>query len=178
MGRTTVKLRGSIIILLAAALLVAALPGIAIGQDKATAQEVIAKVREAAVALSKSGDVAQFNKRPSPWIWADTYIFVLDCDKKITAAHPLRPDTIGAPLASVKDVKAKNVYPNPGHFCEDARKPSGTWIEYSWVKPGETEPSRKISFALGAAGTPYVVSAGIFDDAATIADLSKLRTPQ
>lgn len=171
------KHRGRIVILLTA-LFVTMLSGIAIGQEKATAQEVIAKVREAAAALSKSSDVAQFNKRPSPWIWADTYIFVLDCDKKVTAAHPLRPDTIGAPLASVKDVKAKNLYPNPSRFCEDARKPTGVWIEYSWVKPGETGPSRKISFALGAAGTPYVVSAGIFDDLATIADLSKLSTPQ
>ncbi len=164
-------------IVLLAALCIATLPGIAIGQEKATAQQVIAKVREAAAALSKTGDVTQFNKRPSPWIWADTYIFVLDCDKKVTAAHPLRPDLIGTPLASVKDVKAKNLYPNPAQFCNEARKPSGTWIEYSWMKPGETEPSRKISFALGAAGTPYVVSAGIFDDAATIADLSKLSAP-
>lgn len=166
-----------VIVVLLVALFAAALRGVAIGQDKATAQQVIAKVREAAAALSKTGDVTQFNKRPSPWIWADTYIFVLDCDKKVTVAHPMRPDLIGTPLASVKDVKAKNLYPNPAHFCDDARKPSGTWIEYSWVKPGETEPSRKISFALGAAGTAYVVSAGIFDNAATIADLSKLSTP-
>jgi len=169
--------RGIILVLLGA-LYFGALPGIAIGQEKATSQEVIAKVREAAAALSKNSDVAQFNKRPSPWVWADTYIFVLDCDKRVTAAHPMRPDLISTPLASVKDVKAKNLYPNPAHFCEDARKPSGVWIEYSWVKPGDTAPSRKISFAMGAAGTPYVVSAGIFDDAATIADLSKLSTTQ
>jgi cytochrome c len=165
-----------VVVHLLAALFVAALPAVALGQDKATAQDVVAKVKQAAAALSKSGDVTQFNKRPSPWIWADTYIFVLDCDKKTTAAHPMRPDLIGSPLASAKDVKGKNLYPNPASFCDDAKKPSGVWIEYSWMKPGDTTPSRKINYNLGAVGTPYVVVAGIFDDTA-IADLSKLSTP-
>ena len=42
---------------------------VAVGQDKATAQEVVAKVREAASTLSKTGDVAQFNQKQSPWVW-------------------------------------------------------------------------------------------------------------
>lgn len=36
------------------------------------------------------------------------------------------------------------------------------------------EGSRKISYHLSAQGTPYVVAAGIYDDKATIAELSKL----
>ena len=48
----------------------------AVGQDKATAQEVVAKVKEAASSLSKTGDVAQFNQKQGPWVWKDTYIFV------------------------------------------------------------------------------------------------------
>lgn len=77
-------------------------------------------------------------------------------------------------MASVKDAKGKSIYPSATAFCEDARKPSGTWIEYQWVKPGDTDPSRKISYSLGASGTPFVVSAGIFDNNTTIPDLSKL----
>src|ERR1019366_8224107 len=61
---------------------------VAVGQDKATAQEVVAKVREAASTLSKTGDVAQFNQKQSPWVWKNTYIFVEDCDKKVMAAQP------------------------------------------------------------------------------------------
>jgi hypothetical protein len=59
---------------------------IAVGQDHATAQEVVAKVREAASALSKTGDLAQFNQKQGPWVWKDTYIFVFDCDKKLRVA--------------------------------------------------------------------------------------------
>jgi len=76
------------------ALLSVGLCTVAVGQDHATAQEVVAKVREAASTLSKTGDVAQFNQKQSPWVWKDTYIFVDDCDKKVQVAHPIKPELV------------------------------------------------------------------------------------
>jgi len=154
------------------ALLNVALCTVAVGQDKATAQEVVAKVREAASTLSKTGDVAPFNQKQSPWVWKDTYIFVEDCDKKVQVAHPIKPELVGKDFMSIKDTKGKNVFPEG--FCDAAKKPSGVWFEYWWPKPGEKEGSRKLAYGLSAKGTPYVVAAGIYDDKATIADLSKL----
>ncbi|MGA9259559.1 MAG: hypothetical protein WBV98_23400, partial [Candidatus Sulfotelmatobacter sp.] len=91
------------------ALLNLALCTVAVGQDKATAQEVVAKVREAASTLSKTGDVAQFNQKQSPWVWKDTYIFVEDCDKKVMAAHPMRPELVGKDLTSIEDARGKGL---------------------------------------------------------------------
>lgn len=161
---------------LALALSIVAVPRVTVGQDRATPQEVVAKVREAANTLSKTGDVAQFNQKQSPWVWKDTYIFVHDCDKKVLAAHPIRADLLGQPMTSVKDTRGKDLYPDPAGLCKAARKPSGVWIEYWWAKPGEKEGSRKVSYHLGAKGTPYVVAAGVYDDKVTIAELSKLTT--
>jgi cytochrome c len=161
-----------IFMFLAAALIIVVLPSVAVGQNKATPQEVVAKVREAASTLSKTGDVAQFNQKQGPWVWKDTYIFVDDCDKKIIVARPLKPELVGQDMMSIKDTRGKSVFPED--WCDAARKPSGDWIEYWWPKPGEKEGSRKVSYGLGAKGTPYVVGAGIYDDKATIADLSKL----
>ena len=160
--------------LVVVALFSIALSTVAVGQDHATAQEVIAKVREAASTLSKTGNVAQFNEKQGPWVWKDTYIFVLNCDKMTQAAHPLRPELIGTEISSIKDPKGKAIFPNPKDVCEAARKPSGTWAEYSWAKPGEKEGSRKVTYLLSAKGTPYVVAAGVYDDKASIAELSKL----
>jgi cytochrome c len=154
--------------------LVFALSQVAVGQDKATAQEIVAKVREAASTLSKTGDLAPFNQKQGPWVWKDTYIFVDDCDKKVVVAHPLIPGQVGHDWTSLKDTRGKTLYPDPQAFCDAANKPSGVWVEYWWPKPGEKEGSRKISFYLNAKGTPYVVAAGIYDDKATIAELSKL----
>ena len=154
------------------ALFSVALCTVAVGQDHATAQEVVAKVREAASTLSKTGDVAQFNQKQSPWVWKDTYIFVDDCDKKVQVAHPIKPELVGIDFMSIKDTKGKNVFSED--FCDAAKKPSGVWFEYWWPKPGEKEGSRKLAYGLSAKGTPYVVAAGVYDDKATIAELSKL----
>jgi len=155
-------------------LLNVALCTVAVGQDKATAKEVVAKVREAASILSKTGDLAQFQQKQGPWVWADTYIFIQDCDKKVIAAHPIKAEQVGQPLSSIKDAKSgKGIFPEG--WCkrvEDA--PSGVWDEYWWPKPGEKEASRKLAYHLRAKGTPYVVSAGIYDDKASVAEVSKV----
>ena len=160
----------------AVALASAALCAVAVGQDHATPQEVIAKVREAASTLSKGGDLAQFNQKQGPWVWKDTYIFIQDCKKKIMAAHPIKAEMIGQDISSVKDAKTgKSIYPDSVAYCKMVQdSPSGTWGEYWWPKPGEKEPSRKITYHLSAKGTPYIVNAGVYDDKATVKELSKL----
>jgi len=105
-------------------------------------------------------------------VWKGTYIFVFDCDKKLRVAYPLKPETVGTDITLIKDTKGKNLYQEG--FCDAAREPSGVWLEYWWPKPGEKEGSRKLTYSLSAKGTPYVVGAGIYDDKATIAELSKL----
>ena len=73
---------------------------------------------------------------------------------------------------SLKDTRGKNVFPEG--WCDATKKPSGAWVEYWWPKPGEKEGSRKLTYSLSVKGTPYVVAAGVYDDKATIAELSKL----
>lgn len=163
-------------VFLVVVLLIVAMSSVAVGQDKATAKEVVAKVREAASTLSKTGDLAQFNQKSGPWVWKDTYIFIQDCSKKVVAAHPIKPEMIGQDLSSEKDAKTgKSLHADSVAYCKMVQdSPSGVWAEYWWAKPGETAPSRKITYHLSAKGTPYIVSAGVYSDTATIAELSKL----
>jgi cytochrome c len=158
------------------ALLSVNLCAVAVGQDHATAQEVVAKVREAASTLSKTGDLAQFNQKQGPWVWKDTYIFIQDCGKKIMAAHPIKPEMIGQDISSIKDAKSgKIIIPDAAAFCKKVQdSPSGVWKEFWWPKPGEKEASRKVAYYSNAKGTPYVAIAGVYDDKITIAEASKL----
>jgi hypothetical protein len=155
-------------------LLNVALPSVAVGQDHATAEDVVAKVREAASTLSKTGDLTPFTQKQGPWVWKDTYVFVNDCSTKLVAANPVKSAQVGENFGSLKDTRGKTLYPDPEAFCNAAKKPSGNWIEYWWPKPGQKEGSRKVSYYLNAPGTPYVVGAGVYDDKATIEELSKL----
>jgi cytochrome c len=146
------------------------------GQEKAAAQEVVEKVQEAAKSLSQSGDagLAQFDKKESPWVWKDTYVFVFDCAKGTIAAHPFRPDLVGKDDTKLKGTKGTEFFPK---LCEARKSPSGVWVEYWWPKPGEKEGSRKVSYALMVSNTPYIVGAGIYDDKASITELQKLTSP-
>ncbi len=168
---------GRIIVALAVALVNVGLCTVAAAQERATAQDVVAKVRDAASALAKSGDLTQFNEKDSPWVWKDTYIFVEDCDKKVIAANPIYPDLVGKELTSVKDAKTgKEIYAHPEAWCKKVKSSAfGVWNEYWWRKNGAAEePSRKLSYHLSAKGTPYVVSAGFYDDKATITEVSRI----
>ncbi len=163
---------GRIFSVVLVALLAATACTVALAQDAATAQEVVAKVREAASVLAKTGDLAPFQQKQGPWVWKDSYIFIQNCDKKVIAAHPIKPEQVGQELSSIKDGKSgKTIFPEG--WCEKVESaPSGVWDQYWWPKPGATEPSRKLAYHLPAKGTPYVVSAGIYDNKATVADLS------
>lgn len=167
-----------ILFVLGMALLVLSSSLLAAGQEKATPQEIVEKVQAAAAALAQSSEakpgganLAQFNQKQSPWVWKDTYIFVVDCGQAIIAAHPISPELIGKEALSLLDTKGNPFF---WQVCDALKKPDGLWLQYWWPKPGQKEGSRKISYALRAGKTPYVVGAGIYDDKATIADLEKL----
>jgi hypothetical protein len=146
------------------------------GQERATAQEVVQKVQDAAKILSQSGEagLAQFDKKESPWVWKDTDVFVFDCAKGTIAAHPFRPDLIGKDDTKLRGTRGTEFFPK---LCEATKSPSGVWVEYWWPKPGEKEGSRKVSYALTVSNTPYIVGAGIYDDKATIIELQKFSSP-
>jgi hypothetical protein len=162
-----------LVVLVTLALFVFGLAYVAMGQEKATPQEIVKTVQDAAAALAKTGEpgLAEFGKKAAPWVWKDTYIFVLDCTKGVMAAHPMKPELVGKDILAMKDTKGNLFF---GQLCEATNKPAGVWVEYWWPKPGQTGGFRKISYALKAGDTPYVVGAGIYDDTATTSDLAKL----
>jgi cytochrome c len=167
------KSRKILVVLATLALFVFGLSYVAMGQEKATPQEIVKTVQDAANTLAKSGQpgLAEFGKKAAPWVWKDTYIFALDCAKGVMAAHPMKPELVGKDILAMKDTKGNLFF---GQLCEATNKPAGVWVEYWWPKPGQTEGFRKISYALKAGDTPYVVGAGIYDDTATTGDLAKL----
>jgi cytochrome c len=147
---------------------------IAAAQETATPKEVVDKVKQAAQTLSKAHDVAQFNQRQGPWVWKDTYVFVLDCDKQAVAAYPISAEYIGKQLSSIKDAKGHQIYSDVPGLCRAANTPTGVWLQYYWPKPGENTDSRKVTYFKAAKGTPYIVGAGIYDDKQTAVDLQGL----
>src|SRR5271157_4151099 len=106
------KHRNILIALGVAIVLVLSLAGFVAAQEKATAPEIVKNVQAAANVLSKSGEpgLSDFNKKAAPWVWKDTYIFVLDCAKGVVAAHPMKPELVGKDVMAVKDTKGTDFF--------------------------------------------------------------------
>jgi signal transduction histidine kinase len=134
----------------------------------ATADEVTAKVKEAAATVKSGGEtvLAEFDKKDGKWAWKDTYVFVIDCNNKTIKAHP-NPQVKGMKLADLKDKKTGK--PFGDSLCESAKKANGSWVEYWWTKPGADGNHRKIAYSVGA-GT-FAVSAGVYDEVVTVQEL-------
>jgi hypothetical protein len=142
-------------------------------QDEGTTFDVIiTKVRLAARVLEEKGaaGLSEFNQPSGTWVWADTYIFVYNCDEGIIVAHP-NNDLIGVKLDTLIDVHGTYIGLN---LCEAAKREKGGFTEYWWEKLGETEPSRKISYMYQVPGQPYQVGAGIYEPYMSLSDLEQL----
>lgn len=159
----------------------AALAAGAAADDEVTPQEVLAKVREAAAYLEKSGaaGLATFDRAQSDFVWKDTYVFVFDCAADVIVAHPVTSK--GLTISTLKDVNGR---PFGTELCKAAEQAGGGWTEYAWPKPVKAAdgrqlgyaaaPSRKVSYILAVPGQPYQVGAGDYDDTLTLDQLGAL----
>lgn len=129
--------------------------------DAATADEVVAKVKESAAAVTAGGDaaLADFNDPKGKWAWKDTYVFVMDCKEGIMTAHP-NEKVKGTKLTDLKAKDGKDL--GPALCAAAAKGPHGGWVEYMWTKPGAEGNFRKVSYVLPAGA--YAVAAGVYDE--------------
>ncbi|MBE2294701.1 MAG: cache domain-containing protein [Phycisphaerales bacterium] len=140
--------------------------------DAATADEVVTKVKAAAVEVKAQADVtlSEFDKKDGKWAWKDTYVFVLDCSNGIMKAHP-NEKVKGMKLTDLKDKETGKEFGTA--LCNAAKDTNGGWVEYMWTKPGAEGNHRKVAYVLTAGD--YQVVAGVYDDKLT-ADELKAKT--
>ena len=146
-----------------------ALSGTVYAQESTTFDVIITKVRLAARYLQENGEVGleAFNDPGGTWVWADTYIFVYDCEKMICVAHPVSK-WIGADLSSLTDIRGKSF---PYELCRVSKQPKGGFVEYWFADITDEQERRKVSYALDVPGQPYQVIAGIYESELSLDEL-------
>lgn len=130
--------------------------------ESASQKEVMAKCMEAAMMVKEKGVDAAITKisdKKGPFVWKDTYVFLMDLDGKMLA-HPIKPElTQKDNLLSVKDTADKPIFVE---FVNVANKKGEGWVKYMWPKPGQEAPAAKSSYIYRVPGTQYLVGAGIY----------------
>jgi cytochrome c len=130
--------------------------------ESATKDEVIAKCEAAAKLIQEKGvDAASqiIGDKAGPFVWKDTYVFLMDLDGKMIA-HPIKPElTKDDNLLKVADTDGKPLFVE---FVQVAGSQGQGWVDYMWPKPGQDKPAAKSSYIYRVPNTPYFVGAGIY----------------
>jgi len=130
-------------------------------EDKATKEECIAKVKEAAALVKSAGVEAALAKIQDPkgqFVWKDSYVFCIDMETGLTKAHPVKPKMVGQQLKGIKDVNGKFFFVE---FINVAKEKGEGWVDYMWPKPGEKVPTPKSTYVMKVDGETLVMGAGI-----------------
>jgi cytochrome c len=139
-------------------------PGFSVSQEPQSeeAKQTMALVDQAAALLESKGTdaFAKFRKKDSPWFKGHTYIFVLDM-KGVDVFHPVHPDLEGKSIINIKDANGKAFIQE---MIEIAKTKGSGWEEYMWPKPGETEPSKKMTYIkkVTTGNDTFIVCAGYY----------------
>ncbi len=141
-------------------------------QNTASPQEVIEKVHKAAEFLKEKGEEALAILRDphSEYTWKDTYIFIMDVEQSLVLSNPVFKEREGGNVREHLDYAGEKYGIN---LCNLANK-GGGWLEFTWAKPGDTKPYRKVSYIYPVPGYRYTVCAGIYNDSMTVEELNNL----
>lgn len=104
------------------------------------------RVRMAAELLyTKGKDIAfqEFRNRASPFVFLDTYIFVLDM-RGHTIVDPAYPTLNGRDLSTFEDAVG---VPTIQEMLRKLERSDEAWVQYLWPRPGASLPSRKLIYA-------------------------------
>ena len=130
---------------------------------KPTPQMIMDKVSKATSLLEKDGKAAfdKFKGKNSPFIFAGTYIWIHDMDG-VMLMHPIKYKMEGKRLIGLKDANGKRFFTVMNKV---AKEKGAGWVDYMWPKPGEKNPSQKVSYVklCHVDGQELIVGCGIYD---------------
>jgi signal transduction histidine kinase len=130
--------------------------------ESATKDECVSMCKKAAKAVTDKGMdtvIKLANDPKGPYVWKDSYIYIIDLNTKKVVAHPEKPALIGKDMSGIKDIKGKMFFVE---IINLANEKGEGWVDYMWPKPGGQTPVAKSSYVLKVSGKPYALVAGYY----------------
>lgn len=136
----------------------------------ASPKEIIKKLKKARKLLQDRGEEGlEILRDPkSEFTWKDTYIFIIDVEKSLVLSNPVFKEREGGNVREHLDWAGEHYGIN---LCNLANK-GGGWLEFTWAKPNDDKPYRKISYIYPIPGYRYTICAGIYNDDLSIDELN------
>ncbi|MBU0909369.1 MAG: cache domain-containing protein [Proteobacteria bacterium] len=87
--------------------------------------------------------------------------FFINNTSGISIMHPMKPELEGQDLSGMPDTNGKKLFAEMADIC---RQNGSGFVDYYWEKPGEKQPSPKISFVKLHPAWNWFVGSGIYVD--------------
>jgi len=130
--------------------------------EKATKDECVAKVEQAAKLIQQIGMKAALEKimdESGPYRWKDSYVFCMDEDMGRLLAHPMTT-FIGFPMKTWKDADGKLPFVR---VLDEIQTREKGWVRYNYQAPGAESPKMKATYYLKVPGQKAVIAAGYME---------------
>jgi protease I len=132
--------------------------------ESATKEECINMSNKALEMIEKDGLAAvvpKINDKKGPFLWKDSYVFLLDAKEAKILAHPYYPESMmGVSLIKNKDLNGKEIFKE---FLDVANSEGKGWVDYIWSDTNGVA-REKISYILKSEKENVIVLAGIYTD--------------
>ncbi len=132
-----------------------AFAGSGVAKERATAEECVAKVKEAAKLIQDIGLEAALkiiNDLNGPFIWKDSYVLVFD-DKEAKMLAFRDPAIIGKPFINYKDANGRLIF---REMIDIAKTQGDGWVTYT------ISATPKTTYVLKVPGEKLVAAAGYY----------------
>jgi len=159
MNRSRGTLGVSCILILA---MITLLAGAAMAGDSAEAA-VKALVEQGvilAVVEGQEAALAAIGDPEGPFIDGDLYLFAGFVSDVIMVAHPYS-SLLNQDLSDYQDPQGNYLFAN---FVAVASSAGAGWSEYWWPKPGEEDPSRKLTYIMKVPGQDLYIGCGYYPE--------------
>ncbi len=127
--------------------------------DQAT--EVKSMVQKAVATYKEKGrdyTLKLINSTSGPFRKGELYVYATDLDGNVLA-HPANRELIGRNQQKLVDAKGK---PFAQELLDIAKTGTSGWVEYSWLRVGEKEPTPKRAYMESIPGENIAFSAGYY----------------
>lgn len=129
--------------------------------DRAFIEDVVNRA-SAIIAEEGRAGFPKLRDKTGPFVFMDTYVFVLT-PEGIQVVNPGLPSLEGKNIIDLRDVKGKAVAKDE---IAAAEKNGNAWLECYWYKPGQNEPTRKLTYVrkVQFGSDTYIVGSGLYTE--------------
>jgi len=146
----------------------------------ATKDECVSKTKESAAMVNEKGldaAIAEINKKDGKFVWADSYVFLMDFDGKMLA-HPMSPALVGTTCSTGRtrrtspSSRSSWSWPSPREkdgpvTCGQSRRPGAEEKDQLHLsRAGKKPPGGRGNLGIGLGGHPRSIGrAGVYPPA-------------